>query len=227
MFKTCKKPPLSCIQTTGSFSSQYAGLPLKSCVVNLPIQQSGSGVPSPINIRDFTPYTALDFTANSVVKTFTFGQDIYCAYLDVLKGNLVGKYKFLLLDGSEDWRVLNSGKGAYIYIPDGTYDGVYGHADCSQYEWGNWTDTTAGENNKFTLYKAAQWTNGYLIFNFNGGTLESFKAQLASSAVQVVYELAEPIIIPLGGMAISTLLGSNSLLSSVGNISAEFIKFGR
>jgi hypothetical protein len=51
-----KKPNLTFPTLTGSivtFNSQYAGLPLKACKVNIPVTQEGTGDPSPDNIRDF------------------------------------------------------------------------------------------------------------------------------------------------------------------------------
>jgi len=48
-----------------SFDSQYAGLPLKSHVVQLTATQSGSGTPSPDNVRDIIGYSAIGISATN------------------------------------------------------------------------------------------------------------------------------------------------------------------
>lgn len=51
-----KKPSVSFPSQTGSivtFNSPFADLPLKSCKVNIPVAQEGTGDPSPYNIRNF------------------------------------------------------------------------------------------------------------------------------------------------------------------------------
>jgi hypothetical protein len=116
MIHSCQKPPVYFPTVTGaicSFNSQYAGLPLKSCVVSFDEQSAIS---------------SLDFTANGTTRTFTFDEAITTGSLDVLTGVLT---------------------------------------------------------------------------------------KSDSSTVN------------LGGMEINTILGLNSLISSVGNISAEYLKAGR
>jgi len=61
-----KKPSVSYPEQTGSivtFNSQYAGLPLKSCKVDIPVTQEGTGDPSPDNVRNFVGVDSLDFSA--------------------------------------------------------------------------------------------------------------------------------------------------------------------
>jgi hypothetical protein len=63
MFESHLKPPISFPTLTGSivtFNSQYAGLPLKSCVVDIPVTQEGTGDPSPDNIRDFISFSGVN-----------------------------------------------------------------------------------------------------------------------------------------------------------------------
>jgi len=61
-----KKPSVTFPSQTGSivtFNSQYAGLPLKSCKVNIPVTQEGTGDPSLTNVRNFVGVDSLDFSA--------------------------------------------------------------------------------------------------------------------------------------------------------------------
>lgn len=61
-----KKPSVSYPSQTGSiitFNSQYAGLPLKSHTIALTATQSGSGTPSPDNVRTINGYSAISVSA--------------------------------------------------------------------------------------------------------------------------------------------------------------------
>lgn len=227
MIKSCKKPPVYFESTTGSFYSQYAGLPLKSCRVDLPVNQSGSGTPSPTNIRDFIPYTALDFTANGTVKTFTFGQNVYIGYLDVLTGVLTVTHEVEVFDGSEDevWLKSVSYSGGYYF-----HDWAVTHFIASS--------TDHIQNIGTTVNNLIEYANGTNVCFFDRAlnfkvdnslypTIQDFRDFLANNNLQVCYPLVTPITIPLGGMEINTILGLNSLSSSVGNISAEYLKAGR
>lgn len=73
MFKTCKKPPMSIITSSGSictFNALQEGLPLKSHSVEVVATQSGSGTPSPSNPRPITGYSAINIwaTGKNLVK---------------------------------------------------------------------------------------------------------------------------------------------------------------
>ena len=66
MFKTCKKPPMSIISESGSictFNALQSGLPLKSHTIALTATQSGSGDPSPVNVRTINGYNAINIWA--------------------------------------------------------------------------------------------------------------------------------------------------------------------
>lgn len=63
MIHSCKKPPVYFPTVTGSicsFRSQYADLPLKSHTIALTATESGSGTPSPDNVRPISGYSAIN-----------------------------------------------------------------------------------------------------------------------------------------------------------------------
>ncbi len=69
MFKTCKKPPMSIISASGSictFNALQEGLPLKSHTIALTATQSGSGTPSPDNVRTINGYSEINNNACGV-----------------------------------------------------------------------------------------------------------------------------------------------------------------
>ena len=65
-YRSKKRLNISSQEQTGSivtFNSQYAGLPLKSHKIDLTATQSGSGTPSPDNVRTINGYSAINIGA--------------------------------------------------------------------------------------------------------------------------------------------------------------------
>lgn len=180
---------------------------------------------TPVTPEQFaTLCQAFGITGNTY--QITFGQTVYSANLDVLTGKLSITHRYIVLNGSEDWRVLNNGKAGYIELTDAKIINNYCKANCSQYRNTSWTDVSTTDEGNFTLYQNSLWSKARLVFNFAGGTLEAFKTQLSNSNVQVVYELAEPIEIPLGGIDIKTLRGVNNIFADIGTVETQCIKLG-
>ena len=225
MIKSCKKPPVYFESTTGSFYSQYAGLPLKSCRVDLPVNQSGSGTPSPTNIRDFIPYTSLDFTANGTVKTFTFGQNVYIGYFDILTGVLTVTHKGADL-GSLTW-IKESNHFYSNRLSDAEYpptNSTVSEILCEKYRVIAETNVASEAiDSSIGMSK----TGRIYIYDSSLSSGDATAFTTAVTGIKLVYKLATPITIPLGEMEINTILGLNSLSSSVGSISAEYLKAGR
>ena len=80
MFESYLKPPVTFPTLTGSivtFNSQYAGLPLKSHVVEVVATQSGSGTPSPDNVRTIngvSSFGVFDSDYNLIDANVYYGQ---------------------------------------------------------------------------------------------------------------------------------------------------------
>lgn len=206
-----------------TFGGVVASSPLVSLLLNIPISQTGSGTQSPDNIRDFVGVSGVTITRNNGVDTgdtypISFGQTVYSAILDVLTGKLSITHRYIVLNGSENWRALNNGKGGYIELTDVNIINNYCQAECSQYVYSTWTNVSTTDDGKFTLYRNSLWPNARLVINFAGGTLEAFKTQLNNSNIQVVYELAEPIEIQLTPTVINTLIGENVIFADVADV---------
>ena len=73
MYPCLLKPNLTFPTLTGSivtFNSQYAGLPLKSHKIALTATQSGSGTPSPDNVRTINGYSAINIGSDAKYAGF-------------------------------------------------------------------------------------------------------------------------------------------------------------
>lgn len=211
-------------------------LPLQDLQIAInAVQESGTPTPSsPKAISGFTGaniHVADNETPHIIdnVTAISWQSEagiVYGGSLKIAEGFAYGKNNngYLLLDGTENWNELNNQKGAYLILNDAKIVNSYGQAISSQYELSNWTDVSTGTNNMFTVYKASGWTDARIVFNYNGGTLASFKAQLTNSPVQVVYELTTPVEYILTGIPpIYTLNGTNNIFTDTnGNTSVVY-----
>lgn len=105
MIESFKIPSATYPTLTGSivtFNSQYA-LPLKSCVVDIPFIQEGTGDPSPDNVRNFVGVDSLDFSATGK---------------NLLRPNTgSGTYNGVTFTYNEDFSVTTSGEYQGTNIP--------------------------------------------------------------------------------------------------------------
>lgn len=225
-----KKPSVTFPSQTGNivtFNSQYSGLPLKSCKVNIPVTQEGTGDPSPYNVRNFVGISSLDFTANSAVKTFQFGQTIYAGELDVLTGIFMATHGVVDL-GSITYRYRTDLDKPFFQVSNAIYAKSrystfdIGNDKCSIYKTVSSNDVSQ-DGHDFSFAISATGRNIY-IQDSRYTNANDYKTDM--NGVLLVYELATPEIINLGGMDISTIQGENNLFASTGETTVEYIKIG-
>lgn len=314
-YRSKKRLNISSQEQTGSivtFNSQYAGLPLKSCKVNIPVTQEGTGDPSPYNVRNFVgvsainishsnrnllPYTFEDIiSANGGQSTWIDNQKTINGLIFTLNTDSNGKLTSITINGTATYNTafyLNS-RFTSIYFPASTlYSGVssnvagysarishsggqiissitaavakknYNNCDIILFfNSGNTFDITvsprlilSGESDNSyvphegvyitinfgqTIYAGEldvlkgifTVTHGY-IASYNEETInepwissmdEYVEGTTPTNGAQVVYPLATPEVINLGGMDIATLQGENNLFASTGETTVEYIK---
>lgn len=210
-----------------SFDDGADGMPLKSLTVNVEPVQSGSGDPSPTNVRPISGWTG----ANVVVSPTTDAQDgtiypiswqseagtVYGGTLDVDSGVLtVTKAEVDL--GTLNWTLVNIETRSNFFnatLPTKVLNGNY--ISSMYYKTGN--PYSFDEN--LIVYIINIGGNGNLfIRNTAYTTAADFKA--AMSGVQLVYELATPIEITLTPTKIDTLLGTNNIWADAGPVSVDY-----
>jgi len=229
-----KKPSVTFPEQTGSivtFNSQYAGLPLKSCKVNIPVTQEGTGDPSPDNMCNFVGISSLDFTANSVVKTFTFGQTIYAGELDVLTGIFTATHKLVRLvdEPKNAWQAGTKSVCYRINLTDisttVSSNQTHGAFSNMSIEYNSYYGAIRPDEADFNGFAISLGGTILALYDTDLTLTESdFLGKYANAVFY--YPLAEPEVINLGGMEIATLQGENNLFASVGTTTASFIKIG-
>ena len=208
------------------------GASITSLSATITPTQSGSGDPSPSNVRPITGLTGLsvyvsptqdqqDATTYAIDWTSEAGT-VYGGTLDVVTGELVVNKASVNLNPSWYWFVGNTQpSGMTVVSTTGFPSHVVGGEICSHYKRSTTpyiVDLSLGE-----FITAA--TSAYFCFkDSSGGTADEFKEYLTAQAtagtpVQVVYELATPLTYQLTPQEVEALVGTNNVWSSSGDVS--------
>lgn len=191
-------------------------LPLLKCIADIEPVQSGSGTPSPDNIRPITGWTDVTITVSNDDETETYtaalGQTVYGGTLDVVSG-------VLTVD-----RVAVD-MGALNWVPNGMAYGMY--------EYGiTISDKANGATNMICsafhvqASSAPYCMRGRSASNFvsvisSETTTEAFK--VAVNGFQLVYELATPQTVQLTPQKVRSILGQNYIEANTGDIDIIYI----
>lgn len=209
--------------------------PLKSAVVNIEPVQSGSGDPSPTNIRPISGWSQVDVWVKPTYDTtltptaaIPLGQTVYGGTLDVVSGKLVVDRaiatitSFSSKSGSTA-NMLYAYQGITSTVKKPSADSVAVDLLSDKFVKSNF-GSTGGlyGTNKIGI---AVNTNGtvYVGFGKNGvSTLADANTWAAANPIQVVYPLATPIEVDLTPQTIKTLLGTNNIWADAGEMSIEY-----
>lgn len=204
--------------TTGQFTTKTGGK-LESCIVAFNPVQSGSGDPSPDNVRPITGHSSVEVTVSdaedTVIEdvTVALGGTYYGGTLDVVSGKLtidkgnvdLGDLSWTYYTGETNPIFQASVTGAKIYtesvMPNALSECYVARVTASRSNFAS--NANNGEfsfqNNYVTL----------LIRNISYSDADVFKT--AMTGVKLVYELATPQTIQLTPTQINTLIGENHL----------------
>ena len=214
-----------------TYESEIDGAPVTSLTVNIEPVQSGSGDPSPSNVRPITGRTSVtvshsgEDTSVSTDITIQLGQTVYGGTLDVVSGVLTIDRASVTMDGSSDegWSAMTTENifraNAFTPTPasGATAEDLAEHPILS-----NCTNTS---RYNYNLMKAAYPcvsfnANGrlYLAISADTTTVEQATAWLAENNLQIVYYLAEPQTIQFTPQQVNSLLGVNNVWSDAGDV---------
>ncbi len=179
--------------------------------------QSGTGDPSPDNIRPISGHSALNLTQSNqdgTIKTFEIdlGQTVYGGNLDWNTGVLTVDKKVVVADGTKNAFVTSS--SGYWRLPWYTASGTALQTQIvnSHFPAVYFATATGGE---FIYVKEQYITNEFAsVEEFNTYLIEQ---NAAGTPLQMQYDLEEPITIQLTPQEITALSGINTLYSDTGD----------
>lgn len=211
--------------------STIRSAPLQSLVTDINLLQTGSGNPSPSNVRPITGWTGVNIshsganTANPTVIPVTWQVDagtVYQGTIDVISGVLTATWVSVEYDGSSDenWKC-SSNVRYYIGPP------VAPHyvRTSSAYIKGNIAKSVAasalGSTSEDVCFVYGTGSIGIAkasIYN----NLASFRTFLSNNPAQLVYQVETPIVYQLTPQQINALLGVNNIWANTGDVSVTY-----
>ncbi len=203
--------------------------PLKACTVDINPVQSGSGTPSPSNIRPISGWSAIEITVadddttptTSQTTTINLGSTYYRGILDTVSGVLMvtEEIKTFIGANEENW-VLMDVTSRRFRIPVSGYSSV------------ELTSHFLNKNSYTGVWGECRYASDYLNLLDGNSTIAdatALKTWLASqnangTPVQFIFELATPITISLTPTEITTLYGKNVIWAESGNIAITYVR---
>ena len=200
-----------------SFTAKAA--PLKQLSVAFSPVQSGTGNPSPDNVRPISGWDSLNVyhsgadTSNPQTISISLGETVYSGTVDVISGVLTVTHILNTYDGDEDWNISTSGTKHYFYVPttenirvlQTPISNLFKGQENRQY-----TDLADGE---FAMTRAPAM--GYFNIRYDAiSTKADFTSMLSQTPMTIVCKLATPVTIQLTPQEVSSLLGENNMWSN-------------
>lgn len=176
---------------------------------------------TPVTPEQFaTLCQAFGITGNTY--TISFGQTVYSAILDVLRGKLTIPRKYIVYDGSsdEDWAYNSNYNFFNVTVSDYYKELGATTYNCNEF---NPIPQTNGYN---AFSQKPDESVAFITTNINklmvkhtsSADLTEFKQFLSEHNMKLVYELAEPIEIDLTPTQITTLIGENVIFADVADV---------
>ena len=207
-----------------TFDNGGEDIPVSEFECEIVLQQQ-SGTPTPVNPLPIPSYSQADITVTdndqiSNVYVVSFGQTVYGGNLVYKNGqwSIEATYMEIDFDGSETWNYTSSLNRVYINIPTAKRADLGNLlpivSNILHYSAGNREDYGAHINDQGNL----------IVFAPNTITSASdWQTWLQSNPLQVVYELATPVIIPItSATRVKTINGDNNISSNTGDCEVKY-----
>ena len=196
-------------------------------VVTFEPKQSGSGTPSPENVRPITGYTECvvdvkdEDETTQATATIAFGQTVYGCDVDFKTGKVTVTHKFKQFDGSESWNentngyLITRGNGGFTDIKIASSANTPIITNMFQNGSTTWTNGKAGVDNG-TLWIGDENQSTY-------GGLAAFKTFLSNNNLQMAYPLATPTELTLTPAELELLKGYNYITTNGTTIALAYL----
>lgn len=191
-------------------------------MVSMEPVQSGSGDPSPTNVRPITGFTGVSLSVSDgdggtpTVYAVAFPANagtVAMGTLDLVSGELTVTHISETFDGSSDeavlWTAIDSNKNRGSIRLDKAITGQ----GYTQFTASNILTPVGYASGSPVLYKGDINSGGYLLFGIPTTVTSAaeLRTWLAANNLQVVYPIAEPQTYSLTVPQIKALMGTNSL----------------
>ena len=227
--------------TSGSIASFQTDMKskLKECKLYFSPVQSGSGDPSPTNVRPIAGFNGITVYHSGSDRTTPLEIPIlwsdlgtkYGGYVDLVSGELVIDHSILTIDGTANWKVVSTNKFYYEDIGADVFDYQESIGELSNLY--PYSGTAQSGSNKVTINKSFYlqhspastvqdtWYNRVWVYDTDY-TFSTFKDMLNSTALQVTYKMRYSQTYQLTPQTIKTLIGRNNIWSDAGDVEVTY-----
>lgn len=205
-----------------AFYTDIDDLPVSRFIIDIVTAQSGSGIPSPSNIRTLSGYDNIivnDDVSGTTLKTITIplSQTVYGGSYDLINGKLNSLYGFISDLSTLNWSIFDEANHIFratvsdIKSPSTNADRNKGII-CSCYKSSEGVLVNNQMDNEGMLHLP------YLLYIRDNAysDVAAFKSSL--SGQQFAYELATPVFTQLTPIIFNALLGENTIYANTGDV---------
>ena len=207
-----------------TFDDAVPYIALKQLKVNIDPVQSGSGDPSPTNVRPISGWTEVNVRVYNESEDNSYniplGQTVYGGVLDVVSG-ILRVDKAMVDLGSLAWTRNKLSDVDWYYFrcePSGMVNTTTignNSAICSTYKSNGVSYVANMGDDSFTQY-------GITLFFRDDAYSDLATFRTSVTGQQLVYELATPITYQLTPTEVRTLLGDNNIWSDTGSVEVTY-----
>lgn len=203
-----------------SFETNIAA-PLVSLEAQIVAQQSGSGTPSPENVRPINGFDKVIITNNDIDTEIDLPETVYGGKLNVKTGELTITHWGDLFNGASITSVgTNSGVSYARVVGSHLSTGVRSDMLSDRYN----PSSTVASGNIVWISNTQQivW-----LYDDRFTDLSIAKSILDGDPVRLVYPLAEPTTVQLTPTEINTILGLNNISANTGDVALTYIRVNK
>ena len=197
---------------------------LTECLVSFAPVQSGSGDPSPENIRPITGWDGVSVTQNGTVYPVTWTEKgtMYGGTVDLATGILTVTHRSNTFTGAEgeSW----SKDGSRFLIKESGAKCKSNSRSSVLSNIGKYASSGSALYTVFMYGVGGQNPHIYYCPSTDITTVDDFKTWLSSNNLQIVYELAESVEVQLTPVQIMTMIGTNTLSTDGDSLTVKYLK---
>lgn len=200
-----------------------AEMPATSVIVNIEPVQSGTGTPSPDNVRQISGWESVSVTVSptqdaqdGTTTPVNLGRTVYGGTLDVVSGVLTVDRAMVDL-GTLDWTYSATDRTFWTSLSSAKRPCTL---VCSNYPQDHASMVQAIADKTIWNERYAYISTNIVIKDTTYTSVADFKT--AMSGVQLVYELATPQTYTLTPTEVSTLLGENNVWADAGAVEVTY-----
>lgn len=208
--------------------------PLQAFEIPFMPVQSGSGDPSPDNVRPISGWPGVTVTANGqtiLVAWESVAGVVYGGTVDLVTGVMTVDTVNVIYDGvtnavnDVDYGTTADGRIYVLYINRNHLPGSIANepAWCNQYKWvdGHLSTLHTGEFNTYEAYFR------FVIVDQTLNTVTKYNQYLEEHPLQIVYPISTPQTVQLTPVEIKTIIGQNSIATNTaGTNTIKYLKRG-